>query len=54
MYSRQNGIVVVASVYLFCGGIMAAVMPPMFSGIAYWMLALGTTGVIYKLFISDR
>lgn len=52
LYSRQNGIIIVATVYLFGGGIISRWMPAMFGSVAFYMMALGCAGLIYKYFIS--
>jgi hypothetical protein len=53
MYSRQNGIIMVAIMYLFTGGIIAKVMPSMFAVFGFWFILFGATGVVYKMFIRD-
>lgn len=53
MYNRQNGVVIVALIYLFSGGLLATVLPAELSMIALWMVVLSITGLFYHIFISD-
>jgi len=50
MYTRQNGVIVVSTIYLFSGIILMPVLPAPLAPAAFWMLMLSVIGVIYKAF----
>lgn len=53
MYGRQNGVGIVAVIYLFSGATLASVMPDELGPIAFWMLILAILGIAYHTFIGD-
>lgn len=53
MYNRQGTFIMVGVLYMFTGGIIALVMPPVLAPFAFWFIVLGAGGVIYKLFVAD-
>lgn len=53
IYNRTNGSMLVNVLFLMTGGIVALVMPAMGGGLAFWAVALGVCGSVYKLFVKD-
>lgn len=53
IYNRTGTVIIPAVLYLFIGGTLALVMPTFLGQFYYWFLALGSAGVIYKMFIGD-
>jgi hypothetical protein len=53
IYNRTGSIIIPAVLYLFIGGALAVVMPPMLATLYYWFIILGAGGVIYRMFIGD-
>lgn len=53
MYGRQNGVGIVAVIYLFSGATLAQVMPEELGPIAFWMLILAILGIAYHTFIGE-
>lgn len=53
IYNRTGTIIIPAVLYLFIGGALALVMPPILAQFYYWFIILGTAGIIYKMFIGD-
>jgi endo-1,3-1,4-beta-glycanase ExoK len=52
LWNRQGSLIIACAIYLFIGGIMAPHLPAFFAGSQFWFLALGSGGIVYKLFIS--
>jgi hypothetical protein len=53
IYNRTGTIIIPAVLYLFAGGLLAAVMPPFLGQFYYWFIILGAGGVMYKMFINE-
>lgn len=53
IYNRTGTIIIPALLYLFAGGVLATVMPPMLGQFYYWFLILGAGGIIYKLYVGE-
>jgi len=53
IYNRTGTVIIPAILYLFAGGVLAAIMPPMLAPLYYWFLILGAGGVVYKMFIGE-
>ena len=53
MYNRQNGILIIAILYLFTGSFTVLILPSFLAPFAFWFILLGVSGIVYRLFVSE-
>lgn len=53
LYNRQGTFLMVGVLYMFTGGVIALIMPPVLAPFAFWFIILGAGGTIYRLFVTD-